>query len=100
MPGGDRTGPNGRGSMTGRARGVCAGYSDPGSLNAGGGRPVGGGRSCGRGRRWRFSASPQISMLRQQAHQLEETLADLRVRIRGFESSTQGTKSAQANDDQ
>ena len=30
MPGGDRTGPLGRGPMTGRAMGYCAGYPQPG----------------------------------------------------------------------
>ena len=30
MPGGDGTGPMGRGPMTGRAMGLCAGYSTPG----------------------------------------------------------------------
>ena len=30
MPGGDRTGPLGRGPMTGRGAGYCAGYSEPG----------------------------------------------------------------------
>ncbi len=33
MPGGDRTGPWGRGPMTGRATGYCAGYSVPGYMN-------------------------------------------------------------------
>ena len=30
MPRGDRTGPDGMGSMTGRGLGYCAGYSSPG----------------------------------------------------------------------
>ena len=30
MPGGDRTGPAGRGPMTGRGLGDCAGFSRPG----------------------------------------------------------------------
>lgn len=30
MPGGDRTGPMGAGSMTGRGMGVCAGNARPG----------------------------------------------------------------------
>ena len=36
MPGGDRTGPVGRGPMTGRAAGYCAGYPAPGYANLGG----------------------------------------------------------------
>ena len=51
MPGGDRTGPWGRGSMTGRAMGFCAGYPAPGYTA---GRGFGGrgfyGRGYGRGR--------------------------------------------------
>lgn len=52
MPGGDRTGPAGMGSMTGRGAGYCAGYSAPGYANPGGGRSFGGGRGMfgGRGR--------------------------------------------------
>ena len=33
MPGGDRTGPMGMGSGTGRAAGYCAGYPTPGFMN-------------------------------------------------------------------
>ena len=58
MPGGDRTGPTGRGPMTGRAAGYCAGYGMPGYMNPSGGRFFGrgfwgGGRGGGRGRGWR-----------------------------------------------
>ncbi len=53
MPGGDRTGPGGMGSMTGRAAGYCAGYSVPGYANPVGGRMgFGGGGGFGRGRGW------------------------------------------------
>jgi len=55
MPRGDRTGPAGMGSMTGRAAGYCAGYAVPGYANPvpwrGFGMGWGGG--WGRGRRWR-----------------------------------------------
>jgi hypothetical protein len=48
MPGGDRTGPLGKGSMTGRKAGYCAGFPSPGSANSYGfGR--GFGRTMGRG---------------------------------------------------
>jgi len=57
MPRGDRTGPEGMGSMTGRAAGYCAGYSMPGYANPivgrggfGYGRGFGSGRGLGRGR--------------------------------------------------
>ncbi|MBU0533407.1 MAG: DUF5320 domain-containing protein [Candidatus Omnitrophica bacterium] len=45
MPGGDRSGPNGLGPMTGRGAGYCAGYAVPGYVN-----PVGGRMGLGRGR--------------------------------------------------
>ena len=52
MPGGDRTGPAGRGPMTGRAAGYCAGYPVPGYANPSGpgyGHGFGYGRGFGRG---------------------------------------------------
>lgn len=61
MPGGDRTGPMGRGPMTGRGAGFCAGYGVPGYMGFAGrggrgglgfGRGMGRG-SMGRGRGWR-----------------------------------------------
>ena len=50
MPGGDRTGPWGDGSMTGRAAGYCGGYSVPGYANPVRGYGRGRGRGYGRGR--------------------------------------------------
>jgi hypothetical protein len=47
MPGGDRTGPWGLGSRTGRTAGYCAGYLTPGYANPGYGRVFG--RGWGRG---------------------------------------------------
>ena len=57
MPAGDRTGPRGMGSMTGRGMGYCGGYDAPGWANWGpghrfyrrGGRGVRGGRWGGYG---------------------------------------------------
>jgi len=52
MPAGDGTGPVGRGPMTGRAAGYCAGYQMPGYANPGGTgyeRGLGFGRGHGRG---------------------------------------------------
>jgi hypothetical protein len=49
MPGGDRTGPEGRGPVTGRGLGYCTGYNNPGFTK---GVPRGGrgyGRGWGRG---------------------------------------------------
>jgi hypothetical protein len=55
MPGGNRTGPMGRGPMSGRAAGYCAGYDVPGSANPVSGRRfgLGWGGGWGRGRRHR-----------------------------------------------
>lgn len=54
MPRGDRTGPRGKGAMTGRAAGLCAGLGVPGNANFAVGRGFGmgngpGGGSGGRG---------------------------------------------------
>ena len=47
MPGGDRTGPRGLGSRTGRGLGYCAGYDNPVYTKGSG---MGFGRGGGRGR--------------------------------------------------
>jgi len=47
MPGGNGTGPNGMGSMTGRGAGYCTGNGMPGSMNPAAGR--GAGFAFGRG---------------------------------------------------
>ena len=49
MPGGDRTGPMGRGPMTGRGAGYCAGFGMPGYMNFGPGRGFRVGRGWGGG---------------------------------------------------
>ena len=66
MPGGDGTGPNGLGPMTGRRLGYCAGFSVPGFMNPGFGLGRawrrGFGRGFGRGFRWRARFfQPQIA---------------------------------------
>lgn len=53
MPRGDRTGPNGMGSMTGRNAGYCTGFGMPGYANPVPGRGVGVGFGRGRGARGR-----------------------------------------------
>ena len=61
MPGGDRTGPAGRGPRTGRGAGYCSGFDAPGFANVGPGRGFGGvGWGVGwggHGRRNRFYAT-------------------------------------------
>ena len=49
MPRGDRTGPDGRGPMTGRRMGFCTGNNSPGYINQDFGRGQGMGRGFGRG---------------------------------------------------
>jgi hypothetical protein len=54
MPGGDRTGPEGWGPMTGRGMGYCTGNNSPGYTRPGyRGRGRGFGGGLGRGRGWR-----------------------------------------------
>jgi len=113
MPGGDRTGPSGMGSMTGRGAGYCAGYSGPGSVNPipGRGYGMGFGRGPeigfrgGRGGRWgvpyagyaysapyapsySFAPTPEqeTSALRNQAQYFEDTLEEIKKRIEELES--------------
>ncbi|MFO7657227.1 MAG: DUF5320 domain-containing protein [Bacteroidales bacterium] len=53
MPSGDRTGPMGQGSRTGRALGLCTGNDSPGytkEFGGGMGRGLGNGRRAGMGR--------------------------------------------------
>jgi hypothetical protein len=115
MPGGDRTGPYGRGPMTGRALGYCAGYPAPGYMNPAPGRgwARGWGRGFGRGfgRGWgrgywgypyaawppyqpapyypgttAFSAKDELAMLKDEAEQHEEMLGEIRKRIDALEA--------------
>jgi hypothetical protein len=107
MPAGDRTGPMGRGPMTGRAAGYCADYGAPGWANPIPGRGFGPG--WGRGwhhRRWvqasgvpgwlRFGCPPgwgaplayaapsreqEADFLKQQAEWLRQQLDDIGQRI-------------------
>jgi hypothetical protein len=95
MPGGDGTGPLGRGSMTGWGRGFCAGAPSQGVGYPGGGRGFGrGGRVGGRGwrirgagfaapgwRGWRSAASTPAGVARSESTDeqtwLEQRLARL-----------------------
>ncbi len=78
MPGGDGTGPQGMGPLTGRAAGYCAGYGMPGSVNypgggfgrgmaAGRGGFGGGFNGRGRGFRNQFYATGQPGWMRRSA---------------------------------
>jgi len=106
MPGGDGTGPNGMGSMSGRGMGFCAGYVMPGRAGFFGGRGgIGRGRGMGggRGHRNRFFATgltgwqraaafapasapaptreEEVDLLRSQAEYVKVALEDIRKRI-------------------
>ena len=98
MPGGDGTGPAGLGSRSGRAVGFCAGYPNPGYVNAGFGRGFGRGQGIGRGRRYyqRYwmhptpffrGVNPEVnqeeekSYLKNMIKELEEEIKSLQNRI-------------------
>ncbi|MFX1493196.1 MAG: DUF5320 domain-containing protein [Promethearchaeota archaeon] len=109
MPGGDRTGPRGLGSMTGRGLGYCAGYDSPGytrgygmGLGRGWGRGWGRGRGIGLGRGWRWNYGPiytpvyttytsgiipkitpenQLTMLKQEKEYLEKEVNGIKSAI-------------------
>jgi hypothetical protein len=103
MPGGDRTGPRGEGSQTGRGLGNCADSDQPGYATA---QPVRGlgqgfrwggrGRGCGRG--WRnadfwpgrgrganvVSGGTQvqdIGALKKQAEEMQNSLREFQARL-------------------
>jgi len=87
MPRGDRTGPAGMGSMSGRGMGFCAGFDRPGYANAGPGfgRGMGFGRGRGFGRRfWSANQVPirtapvQYSPA-QYEYKKEDEMADLKA---------------------
>jgi hypothetical protein len=91
MPRGDKTGPEGRGSMTGRGLGYCRGFGEPG-YTAGGGRGRGSGRGLGRGNGGGFgfrggynstsnvseitSVESEIRILKDQLNSLEKRLEE------------------------
>ena len=96
MPFRDRTGPEGRGSMTGRGAGDCAGVNDPDRVTSQGwgfGRGRGARRGFGRGRGgWGqgrgFFAPPvtispeqEVNELEAQAQSLQSTLQRIKDRL-------------------
>jgi len=102
MPGGDRTGPNGMGQMTGRRQGFCAGFSAPGYANGFADRG-GWGRGRGFGRRFinnqnqifygnnpfpvpSVSKADQLNALKAQAKMIQDDLAAINQQINELES--------------
>ena len=95
MPAGDRTGPNGMGSMTGRGAGVCAGFAAPGYMNSGPAARCGRGRGFGRGQgfgraaNWGSTvpfAAPSVDVLKAHSEQLEAQLKAVREQIQTLSS--------------
>ncbi|HEY59296.1 MAG TPA: DUF5320 domain-containing protein [Anaerolineae bacterium] len=106
MPAGDRTGPSGKGPMTGRQAGFCSGYTAPGYANPiGRGFGMGQGRGRGGGYGWRnqffatgqpfwarFGYAPnppspeqEAEMLRSQEKGLKEQLDAINKRLSDLE---------------
>ena len=100
MPRGDGTGPLGKGPMSGRAAGTCAGFGLPGSANAAPGRGFGmgfgrgqgsGGWGGGGGRGWRHIFHPtgltgwarfgEKQALKTQAEALQSALEFIKKRL-------------------
>lgn len=95
MPRGDKTGPDGRGPMTGRGLGYCAGYEHPGyAVHP---QAYGKGRGCGRGMgrgRGYFAAQPmpqapvtidETTLIQRRIKALKDELADLEARLANTE---------------
>ena len=101
MPRGDRTGPGGWGSMTGRGMGYCAGYPYPGFMYPGPGlgmsrgRIFGRGMGYGRGRGWwrtgyvgnwntpipTFNREDEIAFLENQSKEIKAELNQIKSRL-------------------
>ena len=97
MPRGDRTGPEGRGPLTGRRAGYCAGYDVPGYANdtvppmgmgrgygrgGGRGRGRGGGRGGGRGRPYPDYVPVPVQAPEDEATYLENAAARLEADLK------------------
>jgi len=104
MPGGDRTGPLGFGSRTGRGLGYCAGFDNPGYMNPGPGfrrgfgRGLGRGFGRGRGFWWRGYIDPYYRpqpyvynqpSKEEEKRYLEETVKDLEEEIKNIRNRLQ-----------
>ncbi len=114
MPRGDRTGPAGMGSMTGRGMGYCASSGVSGQANPlgrrgfamqGYGRGAGRGQGLGRGRNFGWSgvspyaygvsygsAKEEVDMLKNQASVLQNEMNAINSRVKELESSAKQQK--------
>jgi len=101
MPGGDKTGPMGQGSRTGRGMGYCAGFNQPGFMTGfPGGMGLGRGMGRGRGMGVRFGGTvvpyvvppaqiPEADAPAQQARAGTDIAEELGALIRNTEKITQ-----------
>ncbi|HKK81683.1 MAG TPA: DUF5320 domain-containing protein [Prolixibacteraceae bacterium] len=103
MARGDKTGPMGQGSMTGRSLGYCAGYESPGFTRGfGGGRRQGNGfggggrgRGMANGRGFGFNtgytntpqtnSNDEILNLKTQAESLKKAQEEIEFRLKNLE---------------
>jgi len=93
MPRGNKTGPAGQGPLTGRGRGYCAGYNQPGFMTPGFGGGRGWGRGLGRGfgRRdfWGYGPyqpyQPQITK-KEEKEILEDEVTDLEEELKAIKA--------------
>ena len=84
MPRGDKTGPQGLGSSTGRAMGFCAGYLVPGYMNS----IPGQGRGCGKGLGRRLGMrkpNEEAQALREHANFIKGEMEAINSRIKELE---------------
>lgn len=90
MPARDQTGPEGRGPMTGRGAGICAGIETPGFMGRGMGRGFGRGRGMGRGMGCYVAPTreQQVAALKAQSLRLESDLSMIAARIKALEADT------------
>ncbi len=102
MARGDKSGPMGQGSMTGRKLGFCAGYDSPGfdkgfGSGMGSGRGFSGrtGRGLGRGFRrmlgfgssfYDFNRNDEITNLKAQANSLKQAQEKIEKRLKDLEA--------------
>ncbi len=101
MPRGDRTGPNGMGSMTGRAAGFCTGNNVAGFQNQFGGRGLRNGYGAGYGRGngsigfHNFSQYSAYPTKEQELANLQASAGLMKKEMEGIEKRIQELESAE-----
>lgn len=78
MPRGDRTGPAGRGPMTGRGAGYCAGYPVPGFMNPYGDHAPYAPHSPHTAEQGREALQDQVKLFEERIEALKKRIEDLR----------------------